>query len=148
MMRATEREGGLSFRRNFPGTPEKVRDVLGEIARLVTVSQFAPPVNSMWEVGLAEALNNVVEHAYKGCADGEILLDICFGSKGLSARIVDFGAPMPDGALPPGDATSLDVPMQEIPEGGFGWFLIRSLAEHLEYRRENGANQLDMYLPF
>ena len=34
-----------------------------------------------------------------------------------------------------------DAP-QDLPEGGFGWFLIRSLTRDLTYLREDGYNML------
>jgi serine/threonine-protein kinase RsbW len=93
------------------------------------------------EIVLAEALNNIVEHAYAD-GTGEIELTICVNRQGLDCRIVDHGAPMPDGALPAG---ILAAP-EDLPEGGFGWSLIRALSEDLRYARVAGQNQLTFRL--
>jgi serine/threonine-protein kinase RsbW len=93
------------------------------------------------ELVLAEALNNVVEHAYAQAAGPiEILLHPAGGL--LDCRIRDRGLGMPGGALPDGAPDSLDCLLADLPEGGFGWLLIRELAEGIEYRRIEGQNQL------
>jgi serine/threonine-protein kinase RsbW len=93
------------------------------------------------EIVLAEALNNIVEHAYAD-GSGEIELTICVNRQGLDCRIVDHGAPMPGEALPAG---ILAAP-EDLPEGGFGWSLIRALSEDLRYARVAGQNQLTFRL--
>ncbi len=94
------------------------------------------------EIVLAEVLNNVVEHA---CAtgNGPILLALSLGEGLLQCRVEDEGTPMPGGALPagrPGDPAAL-------PEGGFGWHLIRLLCQSLRYERAGGRNLLSFSLP-
>jgi serine/threonine-protein kinase RsbW len=49
---------------------------------------------------------------------------------------------MPDGRPPIGSYAGPAVILDDQPEGGFGWFLIRSLARELEYRRTDGENVL------
>ena len=36
--------------------------------------------------------------------------------------------------------------VEDLPEGGFGWHVIRTLSKDLHYRRENGRNQLSFRL--
>ncbi|SFE31739.1 ATP-binding protein [Roseivivax sediminis] len=93
-------------------------------------------------LALAEALNNVVEHAFAGLAPGWVTLDITLGQDRLTVRICDRGRPMPGLAAPAGHLPDLDVPRSDVPEGGFGWHLIHSLSSTLDYRREDGANLL------
>lgn len=64
----------------------------------------------------------------------------------LHCRITDSGAAMPGGRLPPGQFQDLGE-TQSLPEGGFGWFLIRTLAQDLDYRRIAGRNLLSFQLP-
>ena len=49
---------------------------------------------------------------------------------------------MPNGRAPLGDNPRDYARADELPEGGFGWFLIRELAHDLVYDRENGENFL------
>jgi serine/threonine-protein kinase RsbW len=91
------------------------------------------------EIVIAEALNNIVEHAYAGGA-GEIELSLRRGGDMLSVLITDRGHPMPGGTLPEGPLPAADP--ASLPEGGFGWFLIRCLSQDLRYSRAKGRNHL------
>lgn len=95
------------------------------------------------ELVLAEVLNNVVEHAYARYP-GEIELRLTVTPACLHCQIIDSGLPMPEGRLPPGDPPDLG---EDLPEGGFGWNLIRTLTTGLEYRRLAGRNHLQFSLP-
>ena len=96
---------------------------------------------------LAEALNNVVEHAQMGRPDGAVELAIQQTDEGLACVIRADGAPMPDGKLPVGELADMPLNIQDLPEGGFGWFLIRALATNLEYTRISGWNFLSFEIP-
>lgn len=96
------------------------------------------------EVVLAEVLNNIVEHAYCGVY-GQIQISIARAAGFLDIRIIDGGRPMPDHKLPAGELHPL-FEGQDPPEGGFGWFLIRSLAHDLQYRRVQDQNILQFRL--
>lgn len=97
------------------------------------------------EIVMAEALNNIVEHAYAAQA-GLIEIWVGLGATGLECSISDYGRPMPDFQLPKGQQHDL-AQMDDLPEGGFGWFLIRSLAQDLQYQRRYNQNLLRFRLP-
>ena len=63
----------------------------------------------------------------------------------LLCLISDTGLPMPEGQLPAGVLAPLGD-FADLPEGGFGWHLIRSLSKDLSYRREGGRNLLSFRL--
>lgn len=132
----------------FPSTAEAVSETLSQVSTALTRYARTPDPGDMWELALAEVLNNIVEHAYRGQADGEIHVDMDFGRSKLRVKTLDFGHPMPNGKPPEGAPVDLDVPVMDLPEGGFGWFLIRELADRLEYQREDGANKFDLEMPF
>lgn len=94
------------------------------------------------QIVLAEALNNIVEHAYASSPGGEIELTLWRDGPGLSCRIVDAGVPMPQGHLPAGALPPVDRPLADLPEGGFGWHLIRTLSQDLAYFHAGGRNTL------
>ena len=97
------------------------------------------------EIVLAEALNNIVEHAYPVPApDQPIDINCNMRSDGLHVTIEDKGHPMPDGKAPIGMAQNLDVDLMDLPEGGFGWFLIQDLAKDVRYQRHETINRLDL----
>ncbi|SMX38370.1 ATP-binding protein [Maliponia aquimaris] len=128
-------------------TQEDVSATLVGIRDLLADEAVLPPPECSWELVVAEVLNNIVEHAYQDRAGGEIRLRLKFQPDRLTVSFTDFGLPMPDGTLPDGERASLDVAQEDLPEGGFGWFLIRSLSERLEYRHDGASNQLTLTLP-
>ena len=96
------------------------------------------------EIVLAEVLNNIVEHAYRGAA-GQIQISVACQIGFLDICIKDYGLPMPDLKLPAGELHPL-YDGQDPPEGGFGWHLIRSLTQDLLYQRVQGQNILQFRL--
>lgn len=97
------------------------------------------------ELVLAEALNNIVEHAYPvQSPQGPIQIRCCHKANGLHFTINDQGNPMPNGQMPLGLAQNVDVDPFDLPEGGYGWFLIKDLAKDIRYRRVGQENQLDL----
>lgn len=99
------------------------------------------------ELVMAEALNNIVEHAYpEGDASGPINIMCEHARDGLHLKVVDHGRAMPDGQTPVGAAVDVDVALQDMPEGGFGWFLIKDLAKEVQYERSDWENQLKFRL--
>lgn len=94
------------------------------------------------ELVTAEALNNVVEHAYGPEAEGEISISWSFGATGLLMKIEDRGKPIPSDKPPLSPTPCARDHAALVPEGGFGWFLIQGLARNIVYRREQGRNVL------
>ncbi len=93
------------------------------------------------ELVLAEVLNNIVEHAYRG-EGGSIELCISARPGALVCRVADQGVPMPGGELPDPPRPDPALAIEDLPEGGFGWMMIRELAQDLQYRRDAGRNEL------
>jgi serine/threonine-protein kinase RsbW len=106
-------------------------------------------LNPLWEVVLAEALNNIVEHAYRESPDGEIEVRLRVHDSTIHATFRDYGQPMPNGKLPEGTLASIDVATADLPEGGFGWYLIRTNTRNLTYRYDpvNACNHLSLEIP-
>lgn len=98
------------------------------------------------EIVLAEALNNVAEHAYAMVGAGSMSVTIALGAKAATIDILDAGSPLPYLRLPPGRPPILKPPNDSLPETGFGWFLIRSLSSGLSYARRRGQNHLRLHL--
>lgn len=122
--------------------PAEVRRALLDVSALFTdlgVSRF--DLEAI-ELVLAECMNNVVEHAYGRRPGHDFLLHLHLGCDSLFCRIEDGGAPMPGFSLPRGRRRNLAVEMDELPEGGFGWFLIRQLTDDLSYDHVGGVNRL------
>lgn len=99
------------------------------------------------ELVLAEAMNNVVEHAYYDKGDGEIDLQVSVTDHALRCVICDGGAPMPGNTPPMGLLPPTGLSIAEQQEGGFGWYLIRELSTDLLYVRSKNRNQLTFLVP-
>ena len=120
---------------------EALRQILDALKPLALDIEEASTV----ELVLAEALNNVVEHAYPDpTKEGPINIRCRHLADGLHFRVNDYGQAMPDGQTPLGQIQCDGLSVEELPEGGFGWFLIRSLAKDIEYARVGQENQLDL----
>ncbi|MBY6066142.1 ATP-binding protein [Leisingera aquaemixtae] len=96
------------------------------------------------QIALTEAVNNVVEHAYEGKPPGDVRIRAELSPERLWISIQDAGAPFPNGELPEGKPADVTVPADSLPEGGFGWFLIRELASQVQYERAEGSNNLSL----
>lgn len=95
------------------------------------------------ELVMAEALNNIVEHAYpEGDAAGPINILCKHATDGLHLKVIDEGRAMPNGQTPEGAPVDLDVAFHDMPEGGFGWFMIKHLAKEVRYERAGWENRL------
>ncbi|MEM7241149.1 MAG: ATP-binding protein [Pseudomonadota bacterium] len=95
------------------------------------------------EIVLAEALNNVVEHAFEYREDGRIVLELDCAKEDYAFVIKDNGKVFP--GIPQkkemkGDA----VAFEDLPEGGFGWFLIHELTNQIFYSRVENLNVLEL----
>ncbi len=134
------------FRHVFSAEPAAVRDALRR-----AVARFARQISvedaGTLELTLAEALNNVVEHGYASREPGPVDLLVVKGRGNLECRIVDAGVPMPGLVSPSPGIQAPPRKIETMPEGGWGWALIRVLTTDLDYRRENGRNILTFRVP-
>ncbi len=128
----------------IPGDALAVRHALRAIVEALTHRGLAATDRGTAETVMAEVLNNIVEHAYAG-RQGVIRVSIRLGVSDLECRVMDDGRPMPGEKMPDGHPPPVP-PEGEAAEGGFGWFLIRSLSQDLSYRRCGGRNLLSFRL--
>ncbi len=100
------------------------------------------------KIALAEAINNVVEHAYAGVKREKVQIHCRICKEALEVQILDTGKPMPGLEPPDGSPPSIETPRQDLPEGGFGWFLILQLASKVRYEKQDGHNCLRLWFNF
>lgn len=136
------------FRSSIPATGDGVRDALKGLSQELALAKVTQEGCGNAEIVLAELLNNVVEHAYLGCATGKIDLEFEVDRTWLKASVVDLGKPMPGSRMPQKKAANIDVDRQDLPEGGFGWFLIHELVESMSYIRDGNANVVRFSMRF
>lgn len=131
-----------AYSSHFVATETAVRDVLGALRGWLQDSAINAGAQSTIELVLAEAMNNIVEHAYADTTSGRIHLRVWHHRDHLQFELSDTGQPMPDLTLPEAVLPSSDKPVCDLPEGGFGWFLIHRLTHDLRYQRNQQENRL------
>ena len=131
------------LRYTIPSTFESVADLAERIgASCLPWYGEDTDVGDMVRLCLAEALNNIVEHAYDGVPDRSIHAKIRLEPSRFQIVLIDEGKPMPGGMLPDGTSPFEDDTSDPLPEGGFGWLLIRSQMDGVDYDRRDGKNVL------
>lgn len=123
------------LRLNVPATGVGVRDALARLSDMMFGLAVSADGRGNAEIVMAEMLNNIVEHAYRNRGSGRIDLVYEVNATRLRATVSDRGDPMPDHRPPAHLAAGVDVERPDLPEGGFGWFLIHELVDRLTYRR-------------
>lgn len=125
------------------GTPQEVRNALETLRHKLTAEEFAACNAGVLEIVLAEVLNNVVEHALAGRADGQIGVFCNYADSCWFVEVRDNGSEMPGQTLPDGKMPDVETDLLDLPEGGFGWGLVHTLAEDIAYQRHaSGHNEL------
>ncbi|EPX79741.1 ATP-binding protein [Salipiger mucosus] len=147
MAQLPARQDRLSLRLHIDSRPEAVRGALGRVSRDLARFGIRTEPRGAVELVLAEALNNIVEHACRAAPGGHIAIALDAGPSRIDVVLRDDGGPMPGGDVPRGAAACLDGSCADLPEGGFGWFLIHRLSDRLRYRRAGGENRLEIGIP-
>ena len=144
-MKTDESKKGFAI--SVTGSMAGVREALTQIrSRLIDLG-IGDDTCSTVELVLAEAMNNIAEHAYGSEHPGQLDISARISPSLLRFDLQDYGRPLPDQKLPYGKLPDNNVPVHDLPEGGFGWFLIRTLAASVQYRHENGKNLLSLSFP-
>lgn len=133
---------GVVVEMSFKATFRWVRRAVHETMDALEGRGLTPEEMGSVEIVLAEALNNVVEHAYPAEEPGDIRLTLRLRRTGVMVEIRDQGRPMPNGRAPLGNHPMAEFDPDPMPEGGYGWYLIRELVQDLIYDRRDGANFL------
>lgn len=133
---------GVVARLTFKATFRWVRRAIHEAMEALERHDLPAEDMGTIEIVLAEALNNVVEHAYDENDPGDVVLILRLRGAGLMVEIRDSGRPMPNGRAPIGNHPVVEFSNDPMPEGGYGWYLIRELVRDLIYDRRDDENIL------
>jgi len=129
-----------------PGEHARVEDLNASLETVLTRHGVVRGVRDDVRLIVEELASNTIEH---GGPDGmsvgqhELSVDIAIHDDLLTLQFRDDGAPFdPTAATPP----DLDADMDERPIGGLGLYLIKQLAEEIDYRRGDDHNLLRVTL--
>lgn len=131
------------LRTGLVGTPMAVRQVLQECTNALRRVGAAEEECVAFEIAVAEALNNIVEHAYAADPPGWVDLALRRGALETTLELRDVGAPLP--CLPDCgsfNAVTEQTAVADLPDGGFGWGLIIALTRDVHYQRVGDENRL------
>ncbi len=142
------RSTNCEIRLDFRASPHAVRHAVMALRAALAGTGMSRADGDRLELVVAEVLNNVVEHAYADQTDGIITLVARPLSNGIAVQVCDHGTSMPGGTLPQGACPQATATTEALPEGGFGWFLIRDLTEDIRYRRVGSTNRLTFRVAF
>lgn len=95
------------------------------------------------QIVLAEAVNNVIEHGFKDENSGEIHIDIHVMDEMTVVQLMDNGTEFILSSKPASPVINKEV-IDDLPEGGFGWFLINEITHSFELRRSQDMNKLTL----
>lgn len=90
------------------------------------------------ELSLAEALNNIIKHAYKSVETNKIDIQFKYNDEKLEISLTDFGEPRENLNKPVLEFDPSDV--NSLPEGGMGLFIIEQLMDENIYSRIGNKN--------
>ena len=120
---------------------ESVSETVDKIcARLKDTSVVNNAVVGAVRSSLSEAMNNVVEHAYKKSPDGKIYIEVWLENNAVHMSIKDKGEKADATMFRKDKATSPDP--ESLPEGGWGLYLILSLMDEVSYTSDKKINHL------
>lgn len=134
----------------FPASDDAVRAALRHWRGTVAGMGETGDLMDRSEIVLAEVLNNIAEHGRVDGATGWIGLRCDPGPLGLRFVVTDRGRPLPTALLIPladGPLLLRDLDLPDLPEGGFGWQMIRLLTCDLTCQHEAQGNRLSFLVP-
>ena len=119
----------------------------GQFASLAKISEFVAQATEqagfdskdVYAVRLAvdEACSNIIEHAYGGDADGNIICTCDVEDAQIKITLKDFGTEFSPEDVP---EPKFDVPLDELKPRGAGLFFMRKLMDevHFDFHKNKG----------
>lgn len=130
-----------AFCLSFPATAEDVSQQLCDLGQSFAAEGFPETLCANVMLVLGEVCNNIVEHA-DDVQDRDIGLRIMEMQGRLHIETRDRGIALPPRLLGAVDLPEMGTVVDDLPEGGFGWFIIHSLVDDMTYERHRGMNRL------
>jgi anti-anti-sigma factor len=116
-----------------------VREFISKICKKIPGDQEL--LANQLQLAINEAFCNIYKHTYDGAKNQKIIIQASAGADGLVIELSDQG--------PSFDPTEIDEPsLAGDKDNGFGWHIIRSIADQVAYVRkqtESGWNHLRIF---
>ncbi|MDX1935435.1 MAG: SpoIIE family protein phosphatase [Capsulimonadales bacterium] len=127
--------------REFPGHPDQAEAVRRWLREIVAtqMAYFTEYECTLMEVGLSEAFNNIVLHAYRGATDRSVQIEIASYTNGIRISLLDWG----EQRFQPESVVRPDI--ENLPTHGYGLFLLHESFDWIQYDRDHvGRNRLNL----
>ena len=125
---------------SFSSNPRNVNFACISIKNFLSSKNIPSTINHEIELSVAEAVNNIIKHAYKGNTGKLIEVDVSKNDRYVEVVFVDSGMPRENLEKPTLNFDPDDI--DNLPEGGFGLYLIDTMMDENEYYSQNGKNIL------
>lgn len=130
-----------TFEKSFLSEQKLVSSVVTEVLDWLRQQRVLLAARANTEIVLSEILNNVIEHGYKYSPHGEVDLYAELRPRILAIQVTDKGCEF-TGFKDVEMLNRIGTPLVELPEGGFGSFLIVSLTKNVCLQRVGDENIL------
>jgi serine/threonine-protein kinase RsbW len=121
-------------KKTFPGNFSS----LGQISEFIAAEAASAGLDekAIYSVQLAvdEACTNIIEHAYSGENNGEIICSCDSSSEEFSVELRDYGKQFKPDLVPEPD---VGAPLESIGNRGAGLFLMKKLMDEVKYDFSN-----------
>jgi serine/threonine-protein kinase RsbW len=138
----------MDTRYQFKSDPETVHSVVQRVLDDLNALTLSDDHRADLKILLVEVINNIIKHGYQRENSKPIELSLTMRSSSRSLKFVfmDFGLPMPFGKIQSDNLNPATDARDQLPEGGFGWQIIRQLAHDIRYERNRRVNSLSLKL--
>lgn len=137
--------GDLLLRMELRSDPEMLCVVRGALTHLAEKLGFPEADCRAVVLAVDEALTNIIRHAYKGRTEEPIealFRRISVDADGLRGEALEIV--LEDRGAPVNPEKLCGRPLEDVRPGGLGLHFIRQSMDRVEFRRENGRNQLHL----
>lgn len=132
---------------SFPALPAEISKHLSSMNGALCQHGLADALRDTVTLVLGEVLNNIAEHAMTD-DQGTILVQVTRRNGRVLVQTEDAGSALPVRLLGKQNLPEMGTCVDDLPEGGFGWFIIHSLVDDMVYERHEGRNRLSFSFGF
>jgi sigma-B regulation protein RsbU (phosphoserine phosphatase) len=111
---------------HFPSKPEHLKMVRSVVHEAVLTAGCSRKTVKNIVLAVNEACMNIIQHAYKGMSDGDIILEIQRTGSLLEFCLTDYGSPVFVHHVRP---RALD----DLRQGGLGTYFMDVIMDYIEY---------------
>ena len=105
--------------------------------------------SELWniELGVVEAVTNVIKHSYSRKPNGTVKIILKFAEHTLHINIQDSGEPLDTNRIDLTGKREIEFDpndRENLPEGGMGLYLINKSMDKVSYKSKDGVNTLTL----